>query len=68
VPAINEAMTKAAALPAGPGRNKAWGEIDKMVTEQAPAIPFIWDKVPTVESCAEWSISTPRAGTSTSPP
>jgi hypothetical protein len=21
-----------------------------MVTEQAPAIPFIWDKVPTVES------------------
>jgi peptide/nickel transport system substrate-binding protein len=50
VPAINDAMTKAAALPAGPERNKAWGEIDKLVTEQAPAIPFIWDKVPTVES------------------
>jgi peptide/nickel transport system substrate-binding protein len=50
VPSINEAMTKAAALPAGPERNNAWGEIDKMVTEQAPAIPFIWDKVPTVES------------------
>jgi peptide/nickel transport system substrate-binding protein len=50
VPAINEAMTKAAALPAGAERDKAWGEIDKMVTEQAPAIPFIWDKVPTVES------------------
>jgi peptide/nickel transport system substrate-binding protein len=50
VPAINEAMTKAAALPAGGERDKAWGEIDKMVTEQAPAIPFIWDKVPTVES------------------
>ena len=50
VPAINDAMAKAAALPAGPQRNKAWGEIDKMVTEQAPAIPFIWDKVPTVES------------------
>jgi peptide/nickel transport system substrate-binding protein len=50
VPAINDAMAKAAALPAGAERNKAWGEIDKMVTEQAPAIPFIWDKVPTVES------------------
>jgi peptide/nickel transport system substrate-binding protein len=50
VPAINEAMAKAAALPAGGERDKAWGEIDKMVTEQAPAIPFIWDKVPTVES------------------
>jgi peptide/nickel transport system substrate-binding protein len=50
VPGINDAMAKAAALPAGSERNKAWGEIDKMVTEQAPAIPFIWDKVPTVES------------------
>jgi peptide/nickel transport system substrate-binding protein len=50
VPAINEAMTKAGSLPAGGERDKAWGEIDKMVTEQAPAIPFIWDKVPTVES------------------
>jgi peptide/nickel transport system substrate-binding protein len=50
VRAINNAMTKAAVLPAGPQRYKAWGTIDKMVTQQAPAIPYLWDKIPTVES------------------
>jgi peptide/nickel transport system substrate-binding protein len=50
VPAINDAMAKAAVLPAGPARYKAWGEIDKMVTEQAPAIPYLWDKIPQVEA------------------
>jgi peptide/nickel transport system substrate-binding protein len=49
-PAINDAMAKAAKLPLGAERNKAWGEIDKMVTEKAPAIPFLWDKIPIVES------------------
>jgi peptide/nickel transport system substrate-binding protein len=50
VPSINAAMSKAERLPLGPARLKAWGEIDKVVTAQAPAIPFIWDKTPTVES------------------
>jgi peptide/nickel transport system substrate-binding protein len=50
VPALNEAMDKAALIPAGPERNKAWGEIDKMITAQAPGIPFLWDKLPTVEA------------------
>ena len=50
VPAINDAMAKAALLPAGPERNKAWGNIDDMVTAQAPGIPYLWDKIPTVES------------------
>ena len=27
----------------GDERYQAWGEIDKMITEQAPAVPFIWD-------------------------
>ena len=49
-PAINDAMAKPAVLPAGPERNKAWGKIDDMVTEQAPAIPYLWDKIPTVEA------------------
>ena len=39
VPAINDAMAKAALLPAGPARNKAWGQIDDMVTAQAPGDP-----------------------------
>jgi peptide/nickel transport system substrate-binding protein len=50
VPALNDTMDKAALAPVGPERNKAWGEIDKMVTAQAPGIPFLWDKLPTVES------------------
>ncbi len=49
-PRINDAMEKASALPPGPERIKAWGEIDKMVVEQAAAIPWLWDKLPTVQS------------------
>ena len=44
------AMEKAAALPPGQERIKAWGEIDKMVVEQAAAVPWLWDKLPTVQS------------------
>lgn len=41
-PKIDKAMDDAALLE-GDERNQAWGEIDKMITEQAPAVPFIWD-------------------------
>ena len=50
VAAINAAMKAAAAVPAGPERNKAWAEINHMIAEQAPAIPFLWDKVALVQS------------------
>jgi peptide/nickel transport system substrate-binding protein len=43
VPAIDEAMTKAATIPAGEERNKAWAEINRMIVAQAPAIPYAWD-------------------------
>jgi peptide/nickel transport system substrate-binding protein len=49
-PAINAAMARAAQLDPGPQRSKAWGEIDDMVTRQAPAIPYLWDKIPTVKA------------------
>ena len=42
VPEIDAAMDKAAVL-AGEERIKAYGEIDKMIVEQAPAVPFVWD-------------------------
>jgi peptide/nickel transport system substrate-binding protein len=48
-PAIDAAMKRAALLE-GDERNKAWGEIDKMITAQAPAIPFVWDKTTLVRS------------------
>ena len=43
VPEIDKAMDEAALL-TGEERYKAWGEIDKMITEQAAAVPFLWDK------------------------
>jgi peptide/nickel transport system substrate-binding protein len=49
VPEIDAAMDKAALL-TGDERYKAWGEIDRMITEQAPAVPFVWDKTTIVWS------------------
>jgi peptide/nickel transport system substrate-binding protein len=43
VPAIDDAMTKATTVPAGPERNKAWAAINKMIVEQAIGIPYVWD-------------------------
>ena len=43
VPEIDDAMTKAATIPAGPERNKAWAEINRMVVGQVPGIPYSWD-------------------------
>jgi peptide/nickel transport system substrate-binding protein len=48
-PAINKAMDAAEILPVDK-RPAAWAEIDKMVTAQAPAVPWIWDKTPLVQS------------------
>ncbi len=48
-PKIDKAMDDAALLE-GDKRNQAWGEIDKMITEQAPAVPFIWDNTNLIHS------------------
>ena len=37
-------MKAAAVVPVGPERNKAWAKINHMIAEQAPAIPYLWDK------------------------
>ena len=49
-PAINDAMKQASTVPVGPARNKAWAKINHMIAEQAPAIPWIWDKTASVGS------------------
>ena len=28
----------------------AWGEVDRAITAQAPAVPLVWDKVPMASS------------------
>jgi peptide/nickel transport system substrate-binding protein len=48
-PKIDAAMNKAATLK-GAERYKAWAEIDKMITAQAPAVPFLWDKTTVLAS------------------
>ena len=42
-PQIDKAMDDASQLQ-GDERLKAWANIDKMITGQAPAVPFDWDK------------------------
>jgi peptide/nickel transport system substrate-binding protein len=46
---VDAAMKKAALLD-GPERLKAWADIDKMITDDAPAIPFVWDKTTLLRS------------------
>jgi len=48
-PKINEAIDKAEIAPVEQ-RAQLWGEIDKMVTASAAAIPWIWDKQALVQS------------------
>jgi len=49
VPAINDAIDKAELLPKDQ-RPAAWAAVDKQVLDQAPAVPWIWDKTPLIES------------------
>ena len=42
-PALDAMMTKAATIPAGAERNKAWAEINRKVVSDAPGIPYSWD-------------------------
>jgi peptide/nickel transport system substrate-binding protein len=50
VPEINEAMQEASLLTDPGERAQAWADIDKMVSEQAPAVNWIWDKNPEIRS------------------
>jgi peptide/nickel transport system substrate-binding protein len=48
-PKIDAAMTRAATL-RGNARLTAWGDIDKMIDADAPAVPLVWDKTTVLES------------------
>jgi peptide/nickel transport system substrate-binding protein len=49
-PKINAMMDKAEVVNDPAERTKAWGEIDKAVTADAPGIPWLWDKQPMLEA------------------
>ncbi len=50
VPEINKAIEEATTINDPEERLQAWGEVDRMVVEQAPAVPYIWDQQPTIAS------------------
>jgi peptide/nickel transport system substrate-binding protein len=50
VPEINKAMAKAELLTDVTARAKAWAQIDREVTAQAPAVPWLWDNTPLIVS------------------
>jgi peptide/nickel transport system substrate-binding protein len=49
-PAINRAMTEAELTVGAEERASAWGEIDRMVTATAAAVPWLWDKQPNLSA------------------
>jgi peptide/nickel transport system substrate-binding protein len=49
-PKTNALMDKAEVINDPAERNKAWGEVDKAVTEEAPSIPWLWDKQPLLKA------------------
>jgi peptide/nickel transport system substrate-binding protein len=50
VPAINKAMNRDTFVSDPEERAQAWAEIDRMITAQAPAVPYNWDTQPTLWS------------------
>ena len=61
-PAINDAMSKAELLAKPDERATAWANIDKQITEQAPAIPYVWDKNPEIRSANVNGVATLNFG------
>jgi peptide/nickel transport system substrate-binding protein len=49
-PALNKEMNEAKLLTDPTERAEAWAEIDKKITELAPAVNWVWDKTPLIRS------------------
>jgi len=50
VASINSAMDSAELVVGSDARNKAWANIDRQITAQAPAVPWIWDDTANIRS------------------
>jgi peptide/nickel transport system substrate-binding protein len=49
-PALNKMMNDAKTITEPQDRADAWAEIDKKLTELAPAVDWVWDKTPLIRS------------------
>jgi peptide/nickel transport system substrate-binding protein len=50
VPEVNKAIDAARLVDDPAERNQAWADVDTMVNEQAPAVPWVWDNEANVAS------------------
>jgi peptide/nickel transport system substrate-binding protein len=50
VPEVNDAIDAAKLIDDIDERNQAWGDVDTLVMEQAPVIPYIWDSQANIQS------------------
>ena len=50
VPEVNKAIEEARFVGDPEERNQAWGEVDRLVSAQAPAVPWVWENFPIIQS------------------
>jgi peptide/nickel transport system substrate-binding protein len=61
-PAVNSAIERARTLIGAGERAQAWAEVDRMITEQAAAVPGLWYRSPLVHSKDVVAVSNPNIG------
>jgi peptide/nickel transport system substrate-binding protein len=49
-PKVNQAISEATVIAGEGERAQAWGEVDRMIMAQAPAVPYIWDNQVNIQS------------------
>jgi peptide/nickel transport system substrate-binding protein len=62
VPGINDAMDRASTVTDPAARAAAWGQVDREITAQAPAVPLVWDKVSMASSADVHAVANPNLG------
>jgi peptide/nickel transport system substrate-binding protein len=50
VPEVNKAIDDATLIDNQDERNQAWGDADQLITDQAPAVPWVWDNQANIAS------------------
>jgi peptide/nickel transport system substrate-binding protein len=50
VPEVNEAIEEARLAEGADERAEAWAEVDRLVSELAPAVPWVWENYPLIQS------------------
>ena len=61
-PSVNAAIDRAKTLTDPADRAAAWGEVDREIVAQAPAVPLVWDKVPMAHSADVKAVANENLG------